>query len=98
MGSASRGEGGSSRTSQCPRRYRPSSGAISWRASDGSGASRRGGVGGLLADEMGLGKTVQAITLLLTRKDDGPSLVVAPTSVIGGWRGELERFAPSLDV
>jgi len=54
------------------------------------------GVGACLADDMGLGKTVQAIALLLTRTGTGPALVVAPTSVGGNWRVELQRFAPSL--
>jgi superfamily II DNA or RNA helicase len=54
------------------------------------------GVGACLADDMGLGKTVQAIAILLTRVDEGPTLVVAPTSVGANWARELERFAPSL--
>ena len=53
--------------------------------------------GAVLADDMGLGKTVQAVALLLDRRDDGPSLVVAPTSVCFNWLRELERFAPDLD-
>ncbi|WP_231707190.1 DEAD/DEAH box helicase [Tsukamurella sputi] len=51
--------------------------------------------GALLADEMGLGKTLQAITAL-TVLDDGPCLVVCPTSVITNWRREIARFAPDL--
>ncbi|MBP7686223.1 MAG: DEAD/DEAH box helicase, partial [Deltaproteobacteria bacterium] len=54
------------------------------------------GVGGVLADEMGLGKTVQTIALLLARVDQGPALVVAPTSVTSNWESELKRFAPTL--
>jgi superfamily II DNA or RNA helicase len=54
------------------------------------------GLGACLADDMGLGKTVQIIALLLTRVDEGPALVVAPTSVCHNWVLELERFAPSL--
>jgi superfamily II DNA or RNA helicase len=54
--------------------------------------------GGVLADDMGLGKTVQAIALLLERAENGPALVVAPTSVCFNWRQELERFAPALRV
>ncbi len=54
------------------------------------------GVGGCLADDMGLGKTVQAIALLLQRANDGPSIVVAPTSVIHNWDDEINRFAPTL--
>jgi SNF2 family DNA or RNA helicase len=52
--------------------------------------------GACLADEMGLGKTVQAIAVLLHRAALGPALVVAPTSLIDNWLGELARFAPSL--
>ncbi|MGF1465305.1 MAG: DEAD/DEAH box helicase [Sandaracinaceae bacterium] len=53
--------------------------------------------GAVLADDMGLGKTVQALALVLARADAGPSLVVAPTSVVDNWRSEAERFAPSLE-
>ncbi|MFC6617350.1 DEAD/DEAH box helicase [Deinococcus radiophilus] len=63
---------------------------------------REYGLGGILADDMGLGKTLQTLTHLLTEKEAGradlPSLVVAPTSVLGGWRAEAERFAPDLRV
>jgi superfamily II DNA or RNA helicase len=53
--------------------------------------------GACLADDMGLGKTLQAITLLLQRRE-GPALVVAPTSLLTNWSRELERFAPELRV
>ena len=33
----------------------------------------------------------------LARAADGASLVVAPTSVAGNWRGEIRRFAPTLN-
>ncbi|MEL6105798.1 MAG: DEAD/DEAH box helicase, partial [Planctomycetota bacterium] len=56
----------------------------------------RWGVGGVLADDMGLGKTVQALGVLVERGDDGPALVIAPTSVGDNWVRETERFAPSL--
>lgn len=62
---------------------------------------RECGAGGLLADDMGLGKTLQTIAHLLAEKEagaDAPSLIVAPTSVIGNWRRELARFAPGLNV
>ena len=55
------------------------------------------GFGSCLADDMGLGKTVQVIALLLERAKDGASLVVAPSSVCGNWRSEINRFAPSLN-
>ena len=57
------------------------------------------GLGACLADDMGLGKTMQVISVLLILKKkqfDRPSLLVLPASLIGNWRAELERFAPSL--
>lgn len=54
--------------------------------------------GAILADEMGLGKTVQAIALLATIAEEHPHLVVAPTSVVGNWKREFERFAPQIPV
>jgi|GEM_PF-2887501 len=54
--------------------------------------------GAVLADDMGLGKTLQTIALLLHRAEQGPALVVAPTSVVDNWRHELTRFAPGLTV
>ncbi|MDM5190820.1 DEAD/DEAH box helicase [Bacillus sp. DX4.1] len=60
------------------------------------------GFGALLADDMGLGKSIQTITYLLYTKENqlqtGPALIVAPTSVLGNWQKEFERFAPSLRV
>jgi len=62
------------------------------------------GLGACLADDMGLGKTIQFITYLLYGKEkasryrQAPSLLICPTSVIGNWQKELERFAPSLNV
>ncbi|MEU7629283.1 DEAD/DEAH box helicase [Nocardia sp. NPDC049220] len=52
--------------------------------------------GAVLADEMGLGKTVQTIGFLLGRAATGPQLVVCPTSLVGNWMYEIERFAPGL--
>ncbi|WP_405498479.1 DEAD/DEAH box helicase [Nocardia sp. NBC_00511] len=52
--------------------------------------------GAVLADEMGLGKTVQAIGYLLGKAGAGPQLVVCPTSLVGNWAHEIERFAPGL--
>ena len=54
------------------------------------------GVGACLADDMGLGKTLQAIALMLARAPDGPTLVIAPTSVVFNWQAEITRFAPTL--
>lgn len=56
------------------------------------------GAGVCLADDMGLGKTLQTIALLLEQGSKGPSLVVAPASVVPNWRNELRRFAPTLNV
>jgi superfamily II DNA or RNA helicase len=56
------------------------------------------GLGACLADDMGLGKTLQALAVLLARAANGPALVVVPTSLIGNWRSEALRFAPSLRV
>jgi superfamily II DNA or RNA helicase len=57
--------------------------------------------GALLADEMGLGKTLQTIVSInhfkqVNPKEAAPALVVAPTSLLGNWQAELERFAPGL--
>ncbi len=61
------------------------------------------GLGACLADDMGLGKTIQLLAYLLHRKahaprDRRPALLVAPTSVLGNWERETERFAPDLRV
>lgn len=61
------------------------------------------GLGACLADDMGLGKTMQLLAFLLrrkeeTRRDARPALIIAPTSVVGNWEREVERFAPSLEV
>ena len=54
------------------------------------------GAGACLADDMGLGKTLQALAVILIRAPEGPSLVVAPTSVCMNWLSETARFAPTL--
>jgi SNF2 family DNA or RNA helicase len=58
------------------------------------------GIGCLLADEMGLGKTLQVIALLQHERNlgHGPSLVVAPATLLENWRRELKQFAPTLRV
>ena len=57
---------------------------------------RAAGLGGLLADDMGLGKTLQALVAIASVP--GPSLVVAPTSVLRNWVLEAARFLPGLSV
>jgi len=61
---------------------------------------QRYGMGACLADDMGLGKTIQAIALLLYQRDTlqqhAPALLICPTSVVGNWLHEVQRFAPSL--
>ena len=59
------------------------------------------GLGACLADDMGLGKTIQVLALLLAAgkapaSERKPSLLVVPASLLGNWRQEAERFAPSL--
>ncbi len=59
------------------------------------------GMNGCLADDMGLGKTIQVIAQLVRERADGatpsPTLLVAPTSVLGNWQREVKRFAPQLN-
>ncbi|MFM8322561.1 MAG: DEAD/DEAH box helicase, partial [Chloroflexota bacterium] len=62
---------------------------------------RRWGLGACLADDMGLGKTIQALAMLLREKEllgglPGPTLLVAPTSVVTNWERETRRFTPGL--
>lgn len=57
-------------------------------------------LGGCLADDMGLGKTLQTIAFLQylksQKKDNPPSLIIAPTSLIFNWNAEIEKFCPSI--
>lgn len=60
------------------------------------------GLGACLADDMGLGKTIQVLALLLCLRQETdapqrtPSLLVIPASLLGNWKNEVARFAPSL--
>lgn len=60
------------------------------------------GLNGCLADDMGLGKSVQVIARLINEKalhnSILPTLLIAPTSVIGNWQKEIEKFAPHLQI
>lgn len=62
----------------------------------------RNNLGAVLADDMGLGKTLQLLTLLAVEEANGrktgPTLVVAPTSVVGNWAREAARFVPGMKV
>lgn len=58
-------------------------------------------MGGCLADDMGLGKTVQVLAHLHRRLDvrnDYPSLIVCPKTLIFNWELEAKKFTPSLKV
>ena len=61
------------------------------------------GFGSIIADDMGLGKTLQVIAVLEKLRVDGElqeakALVIVPTSLLGNWRREVEKFAPELRV
>ncbi|MHA1187884.1 MAG: DEAD/DEAH box helicase, partial [Candidatus Heimdallarchaeota archaeon] len=64
---------------------------------------RNVGFGACLADDMGFGKTIQVIAMLLHEIEANndsepkqPSIIICPTSIIGNWFKELEKFGPSL--
>ena len=60
------------------------------------------GLNGCLADDMGMGKSFQVIARLVQEREIQPSvqvpptLLIAPTSVVGNWQKEIEKFAPQL--
>ena len=58
------------------------------------------GINGCLADDMGLGKTIQVIARWINEREERtdvlPTLLIAPTSVLGNWQKEIQRFAPHL--
>lgn len=60
------------------------------------------GFGSCIADDMGLGKTVQVIALLARLKEEKklkhPAIVVCPTTLVGNWVKECQKFAPKLNV
>ncbi|WP_040898809.1 DEAD/DEAH box helicase [Xenococcus sp. PCC 7305] len=67
------------------------------------------GLNGCLADDMGLGKTVQVIARLVQERElvsqgnkkksvsVAPTLLIAPTTVVGNWLREIAKFAPHLN-
>ena len=62
--------------------------------------------GAVLADDMGLGKTMQVLALtaaehrttMAAGRTPGPTLVVAPLTLLDNWRREARTFAPGLRV
>ncbi|NEP18978.1 MAG: DEAD/DEAH box helicase [Leptolyngbya sp. SIO4C1] len=63
------------------------------------------GLNGCLADDMGLGKTIQVIARLVQEREPEtgnnadrlpPTLLIAPTSVVGNWQREIRKFAPQI--
>ena len=63
---------------------------------DWMGRIAEAGFGGVLADDMGLGKTLQTLTTLQARRGRGPSLLVAPTSLLHNWQSQAAQFTPDL--
>ena len=64
-------------------------------------ALSRAGTGAVLADDMGLGKTMQVLALTAVEHRDGrtgPTLVVAPLTLVATWAREAATFAPDLRV
>jgi len=56
---------------------------------------------GILADEMGLGKTIQSISFLAHLKelgDEGPHLIIVPSSTMDNWQKELKMWCPELKI
>ncbi|MEM8757261.1 MAG: DEAD/DEAH box helicase, partial [Planctomycetota bacterium] len=66
----------------------------------------RFGFGACLADDMGLGKTIQLLARFAQEREQAaargervkPTLLVVPTSVVGNWMHEANRFTPALKV
>lgn len=63
------------------------------------------GLNGCLADDMRLGKSLQVIARLIQERENSngsksllPTLLIAPTSVVGNWQREIAKFAPHLKV
>lgn len=57
--------------------------------------------GGCLADDMGLGKTVMTLAFLQKLKEEkqeNPSILVMPTSLIYNWQKEASKFTPKLKI
>ncbi|KPK32358.1 MAG: hypothetical protein AMS24_04440 [Chlamydiae bacterium SM23_39] len=59
-------------------------------------------LGACLADDMGLGKTPQTLAMIMYNweksKKTNPFLLICPTSLLGNWKREVEKFTPQLSV
>ena len=76
---------------------------INGRGPAGCSGSPRSNSAGFSQTKWDSGKTVQALAVVSTLTADSserrqPSLVVAPTSLLGNWAAEAARFAPELRV
>ncbi len=62
----------------------------------------RNQLGAILADDMGLGKSLQVLALIAWECAEscsqGPTLIIAPTSVVGAWQQQIQQHVPSLAV
>jgi SNF2 family DNA or RNA helicase len=47
--------------------------------------------GGIIMDEAGLGKTIQMLSLVMTKRCNGPTLIICPTNLIDVWINEAQR-------
>lgn len=58
--------------------------------------------GGILADDMGLGKTISSLAMILLdremKQNAGPTLVVAPLSLLKQWESEIKTKVTELTV
>jgi SNF2 family DNA or RNA helicase len=54
-------------------------------------------LGGVLADEMGLGKTIQSLAMIKMEKEDKPSMVIAPKTLVWSWDREIDKFFPEMN-
>ena len=52
----------------------------------------------ILADDMGLGKTIQVLAVLESMKGNGPSIVIAPATLVYNWQDEIDKFHCDLTV
>ncbi len=59
------------------------------------------GFGPCLADDMGLGKTIQILAIVGTLIEEGRLnnvLLIVPSSLVGNWLSERNKFMPNLDI